>query len=76
MLPEGARRAPNEGLEASGAPLGAMWAQSGRQGGAQAASASVHLEKTRFRSEGVSNLAFRPFARTAKKRRNKANQEE
>ena len=25
----GARRAPNEGLEASGAPLGAMWAQSG-----------------------------------------------
>ena len=33
MLPEGARRAPNEGLEASGAPLGAMWAQSGRQGG-------------------------------------------
>ena len=31
MLPEGARRAPNEGLEASGAPLGAMWAQSGRQ---------------------------------------------
>ena len=35
MLPEGARRAPNEGLEASGAPLGAMWARSGRQGGAQ-----------------------------------------
>ena len=31
MLPEGARRAPNEGLEASGAPLGTMWAQSGRQ---------------------------------------------
>ena len=31
MLPEGALRAPNEGLEASGAPLGAMWAQSGRQ---------------------------------------------
>ena len=34
MLPEGA--GPNEGLEASGVPLGAMWAQSGRQGGAQA----------------------------------------
>ena len=31
MLPEGARRAPNEVLEASGAPLGTMWAQSGRQ---------------------------------------------
>ena len=31
MLPEGARRAPNEGLKASGTPLGAMWAQSGRQ---------------------------------------------
>ena len=31
MLPEGARRVSNEGLEASGAPLGAMWAQSGRQ---------------------------------------------
>ena len=31
MLPEGARRAPNEGLEASRAPLGTMWAQSGRQ---------------------------------------------
>ena len=31
MLPEGARRAPNQGLEASGALLGAMWAQGGRQ---------------------------------------------
>ena len=31
MLPEGGRRAPNGGLEASGAPLGAIWAQSGRQ---------------------------------------------
>ena len=31
MLPEGARRAPNQGLEASGALLGAMWAQSGCQ---------------------------------------------
>ena len=31
MFPEGARRAPSEGLEASGAPLGTMWAQSGRQ---------------------------------------------
>ena len=31
LLTEGARGAPNEGLEASGAPLGAMWAQSGRQ---------------------------------------------
>ena len=31
MLPEGARRVSNEGLEASGAPLGTMWAQSGRQ---------------------------------------------
>ena len=31
MLPEGARRVSNEGLEASGAPLGAMWAQGGRQ---------------------------------------------
>ena len=31
MLPEGARRAPNQGLEVSGALLGAMWAQSGRQ---------------------------------------------
>ena len=32
MLPEGVQRAPNEGLEDSGAPLGTMWAQSGRQG--------------------------------------------
>ena len=31
MLPEGPQRATNEGLEASGAPLGTMWAQSGRQ---------------------------------------------
>ena len=31
MFPEGARRVSNEGLEASGAPLGAMWTQSGRQ---------------------------------------------
>ena len=31
MIPAGARRAPNEGLEAFGAPLGTMWAQSGRQ---------------------------------------------
>ena len=31
MLPEGTRRARNQGQEASGAPLGAMWAQSGRQ---------------------------------------------
>ena len=31
LLPEGARRAPNQGLEGSGALLGAMWAQSGRQ---------------------------------------------
>ena len=31
MLPEGAQRATNEGLEASGAHLGTMWAQSGRQ---------------------------------------------
>ena len=30
MLPEGARRVSNEGLEASGAPLGAIWARSGR----------------------------------------------
>ena len=40
------------------------------------AGASVHLEKSRFRSELVSNLAFRPFARTAKKRRNEAKPEE
>ena len=40
------------------------------------AGASAHLEKTRFRSENVSNLAFRPFARTAKKLRNKAKKEE
>ena len=39
------------------------------------AGASVHLEKTRFRLEGVSNLAFRPFACTAKKHRNKAETE-
>ena len=31
MLPEGARRAPNQGLEGSGALLGAMWAQRDRQ---------------------------------------------
>ena len=31
MLPEGARRARNQGLGASGALLGAMWAQSGCQ---------------------------------------------
>jgi len=31
MLPEGARRGPNQGLEGSGALPGAMWAQSGRQ---------------------------------------------
>ena len=30
LVPEGARGAPNEGLEASGAPLGAIWARSGR----------------------------------------------
>ena len=40
------------------------------------AGASVHLEQIRFRLEGVSNLAFRPFARTAKKRRNKVVKEE
>ena len=40
------------------------------------AGASVHLEKTRFRSERVSNLASRPFARTAKQRRNKAKKDE
>ena len=31
MLPERDRRAPNEVLEASGAPLGTMWVPSGRQ---------------------------------------------
>ena len=31
MLPEGARKALNDGLEASGPPLGTMWVQSGRQ---------------------------------------------
>ena len=31
MLHEGARRTPTQGLKASGALLGAMWAQSGRQ---------------------------------------------
>ena len=40
------------------------------------AGASVHLEKVRFRLESVSNLAFRPLARTAKKRKNKVNKEE
>ena len=35
MLPERARRAPNELLEASGPLLGAMWAQSGRQEGSK-----------------------------------------
>ena len=40
------------------------------------AGASAHLEKTGFRSESVSNLAFRPFARTIKKRRNVVQPEE
>ena len=31
MLPEGARRGRNQGLEGSGASLGPMWAQSGGQ---------------------------------------------
>ena len=39
------------------------------------AGANAHLEKTRFRLESVSNLAFRPLACTAKKHRNKAEKE-
>ena len=40
------------------------------------AGASVHLEKNRFRSERVSNLAFSAFCEHGKKRRNKVKQEE
>ena len=40
------------------------------------AGASVHLEKTRFRSEVVSNLAFSAFCAHGEKRINKAKKEE
>ena len=39
------------------------------------AGASAHLENTRFRSERMSNLVFRPSACTAKKHINKAEKE-
>ena len=61
MLPEGAQRAPNEGLEASGAPLGTMMAQSGRQ----------ELVQSRFKAEIEAMLGGPKLVKATKSRKQK-----